>query len=174
MKSRVVAVISVVATTTAVAAERGESNVTDESAVYRRPFTLKVPIDRTHYYEERKGRLPYVYHGGVGLFIGDHFGLKIEVRDNNVRSIKYEPDLSKADVTLEFKQGPPVDDKATSLLIMQNRTKYTFLIDAGMQVPGRKDTLSTSLLPLGAGLSSFESWPHAIIGLGLDNFRVQK
>jgi hypothetical protein len=174
MKSRFGLLVLLLLGTSVVAAQCGESKSSDDDVVYRPPFTLKVPIDQTHYYEEKKPRLPYVYHGGVGLFIGDHFGLKIAVENNAVRSIKYERDLSKADVTLEFKQGPPMDGKATSLLIMQNRTKYTFLIDAGMQVPGRKDTLQTSLLPLGAGKGSYESWPHAIIGLGLDNFRVQK
>jgi hypothetical protein len=158
----------------AFAAERGVSKTEDDDVVFRSPFTIRLPIDRTHYFEEKKGRLPHVSHGEVGLFFGDRFGLKIDVQNGTVRSVKYERDLSKADVTLEFKQGDPIDGKATSLLIMQNRTKYTFLMDAAMEVPNRKDFVPTSIHPLGAGLSGIESWPHPIVGLGLRNIRVKK
>ena len=158
----------------AFAAERGASETKDDDVVFRSPFTIRMRIDRTHYFEEKKGRLPYVSHGEVGLFIGDRFGLKIDVQNSTVRSVKYERDPSKADVTLEFKQGDPIGDKPTSLLIMQNRTKYTFLMDAATEVPDRKDFVPTSINPLRAGLSSFESWPHPIVGLGLRNIRVKK
>ena len=121
-------------------AERGDSSDT----AYRPAFTLRVPIDATHYVEAKKPRLPCISRGEVGLFYGDHFGLKIDVQDNNVRSVKYERDLSKADVTLEFKKGDPVDGKTTSLLMMQNRTKYTFVMDAAMEVPGRNDFIRTA------------------------------
>src|SRR5438093_13049518 len=114
--------VSLLCAASAAAADRSHSKARDDDVVFRPPFTLRVPVDWQHYYEEKKGRTPYVYQGEVGLFIGDHFGLKIDVQNGTVRSVKYERDLGKADVTLEFKQGDPVDGKATSLLIMQNRT----------------------------------------------------
>jgi hypothetical protein len=156
-------------------AERGSSKSADESGVvFRKPFTLRIRVDQEHYYEEKKDKVPYVYRGDVYLFIGDRFGLKIDVANSAVRTIRYERDLSKADVTLEFKQGDPVNGKATSLLVLQNRTKYTFLMDAAMTVPDRKDILKTTILPLHAGLSNFESWPHPIIQLALVHIRLQK
>lgn len=157
------------------AAERAASKSSDDAnVVFRPPFTLRIPVDREHYYEEKKGKVPYVYRGDVYLFIGDRFGLKIDVADGAIRAIRYERDLSKADVTLEFKQGDPVSGKATSLLILQNRTKYTFLMDAAMTVPDRKDILKTSILPLRAGLSNFEAWPHPVVQLALVHIRLQK
>ena len=168
------AIIALVPAQVALAAERGASKTKDDEVVFRPPFTLKVPINGQQYYEEKKGKVPYVYHGMVTLFIGDRFGLKIDAQDGSVRSVKYERDLSKADITLEFGQGDPVNGKATSLLKMQNRTKYTFVVDAAMTVPDRKDILPTSFTPIRAGLLHFESWPHPIVELALRDFRVQK
>jgi hypothetical protein len=174
MTSRFGLVVSLLCATSGAATDRGDNKSSDDHVVFRPPFTLRVPVDGERYYEEKKVRTPYIYQGEVGLFIGDHFGLKIDVQKGTVRSIRYERDLSKADVTLEFKQGDPIDGKATSLLIMQNRTKYTFLMDARMTVPDRKDILPTSFDPVRGGIYHFESWPHAIVQLGLRNIRVQK
>ena len=91
----------------------------DRDVAYREPFTIRMRIDRTHYFEEKKPRLPYVANGEVALFIGDHFGLKIDVQNNTVRSVKYEPDLSKADVTLQFKQGDPAGDGVAHLRVVR-------------------------------------------------------
>src|SRR5258705_13016053 len=85
------------------AAERAASKTGDDAGVvFRKPFTLHVRVDQEHYYEEKKGKIPYVYQGVVYLFLGDKFGLKIDVTDGAVRAVRYERDLSKADVTLEF------------------------------------------------------------------------
>jgi hypothetical protein len=171
----ILAALSLAFPTVADAAERGSSKSADEAGiVFRKPFTLRIRVDQEHYYEEKKEKVPYVYRGDVYLFIGDRFGLKIDVADSAIRAIRYERDLSKADVTLEFKQGDPVNGKATSQLVMQNRTKHTFLMDAAMTVPDRKDILKTSILPLQAGLTNYEGWPHPIVQLALVHIRLQK
>ena len=146
----------------------------DAGVVFRKPFTPHVRVDQEHYYEEKKGKIPYVYQGVVYLFLGDKFGLKIDVGDGAVRAVRYQRDLSKADVTLEFSVADLVNGKYTSMLKMQNRTRYTFLMDAGMTVPDRKDILETSITPVRAGLLHYEAWPHPILQLALSHIRIQK
>lgn len=142
--------------------------------VFRPPFTLRIRVDQKHYYEEKKGRIPYVYRGDVFLFTGDRFGLKIDVVDGAVRGVRYERDLGKADLTLEFAEADPVNGKYTSMLKMQNRTRYTFLMDGGMTVPDRNDILETSITAVRAGLFHYEAWPHPIVQLALSHIRLQK
>jgi hypothetical protein len=171
----IIAAISLVLIAVAGAAERGPSKDRDDAAaVFRKPFTLRIRVDQKHYYEEKKEPIPYVHRGDVYLFIGDKFGLKIDVADGAVRSVRYERDLSKADLTLEFSEAAPVNGKYTSMLKMQNRTKHTFLMDGGMTVPDRKDILETSITPVNAGLLHFEAWPHPIVQLALSHIRLQK
>ena len=39
-------------------------------------------------------------------------------------------------------------------------------------VPGKKEIYKTSIMPIEARLSDFESWPHPIVQLVLRNFRL--
>jgi len=157
------------------ATERAGSKTRDDAGVvFRKPFTLHVRVDQEHYYEEKKGKIPYVYQGVVYLFLGDKFGLKIDAADGAVRAVRYERDLSKADVTLEFSVADPVNGRYTSMLKMENRTRHTFLMDGGMTVPDRKDILKTSITPIRAGLLHYETWPHPILQLALSHIRIQK
>jgi len=167
-------IIALALTAIAVGSPHGANSAEDDEVVYRPPFTLKVPINSQQYYEEEKGKIPFVYHGMVTLFFRDRFGLKIDIQGDSVRNVKYEGDLSKADLTLEFGQGDPVNGNATSLLRIENRTKYTFVVDAAITVPDRKEILSTSFAPIRARQLNWESWPQAIVELTLRNFRVQK
>jgi hypothetical protein len=132
----ILALISLAVARGADAAERSAGKSGDDAGVvFRKPFTLRIRVDQKHYYEEKKGRIPYVHRGDVYLFIGDRFGLKIDVADGAVRTVRYERDLSKADITLEFREADPVNGKYTSMLKMENRTRHTFLMDGGMTVP---------------------------------------
>jgi hypothetical protein len=171
----VLAAVSLAFAVGAAAAERGARKSGDDAGVvFRKPFTLHVRVDREHYYEEKKDKIPYVYRGEVYLFLGEKFGLKIDVADGAVRAIRYEPDFGKADLTLEFSVGDPVNGKYTSMLKMQNRTQHTFLMDGAMTVPDRKAILETSITPVRAGLFHYESWPHPILQLALSHIRIQK
>jgi hypothetical protein len=170
----ILAAISFAFATAAGAAERATKQKDEAGVVFRPPFTLRIRVDQEHYYEEKKGKIPYVYKGDVYLFIGDRFGLKIDVVDGAVRAVRYEHDLSKADLTLEFSEADPVNGKYTSMLKMQNRTRYTFVMDGGMTVPDRKDILETSINPVYAGLLHYEAWPHPIVQLALSHIRLQK
>ena len=46
-------------------------------------------------------------------------------------------------------------------------------MDALMTVPGKKTIAGTTIIPIGAGLSSYESWPHPIVQLVLRNVHAQ-
>src|SRR5580693_2043537 len=72
-------------------------------AVLRQPFTQKLKVDKDHYSEERYDRrIPYVSENEVYLFLGDKFGVNITVRDGGIVSVRYQPDVAKADVWFRF------------------------------------------------------------------------
>jgi hypothetical protein len=145
-----------------------------DEPVFREPFTLKLHIDKEHFYEEKFGKIPFVDKGDVYLFKGDEFGLTLNVQDKSIRAVKYQPEVKKADVTLKFTQEVEADGTAMMILHIHNNTKHTLLMDALMTVPGEKGIAKTSILPVEPGLSGFESWPHPIVQLVLRNIRIQK
>lgn len=154
------------------AADNAKQPVGD--TVFREPFTLILHIDKEHYDEQEFGKVPYVHNGDVYLFKGDEFGLTLNVQGNSIASVKYQSDTKKADVTLKFTQEVRRDGSAMMMLRIHNNTKHTLNMDALMTVPGRKGIAKTSILPVGPGLSDFESWPHPIVQLVLRNIRIAK
>lgn len=145
-----------------------------KDTVFHEPFTLKLHIDKEHFYEEKIGKIPFVHDGDVYLFKGDEFGLTLNIQTNSIRTVKYQPDLKKADVTLKFTQEVQPDGSAMMMLHIHNNTKQTLNMDALMTVPDKKGIAKTTILPVQPGLSGFESWPHPIVQLVLRNIRIAK
>jgi hypothetical protein len=152
----------------------GDPKTPDAGTIFREPFTLKLHVDKEHYYEQKVGKTPYVHQGDVYLFKGDDFGLMLDIQNDSVRSVKYQKDVKKADVTLTFTQEVETDGTALMMLHIHNNTKKTLSFDALMTVPGHKEIAETSIIPVRAGLSGFETWPHPIVQLVLQNIRIAK
>jgi hypothetical protein len=147
---------------------------TAPSPLFRGPFTLRLHIDKEHYYEEHFDKIPYVEKNDVYLFAGESFGINLATSGDEVSRVTYQPDTSKADVELIFQQDKMKDDKAMMRLIIHNKLKRTLFLDALMTVPGSKEIHKTTIPPVPAGLSDYESWPHPIVQLVLRNFRFSK
>jgi hypothetical protein len=145
-----------------------------KDTVFREPFTLKLHIDKEHFYEEKIGKIPFVHDGDVYLFKGDEFGLTLDIQTNSIRAVKYQQDLKKADVTLKFTQEVQPDGSAMMMLHIHNNTKQTLGMHGLMTVPDKKSIAQTSILPVQPGLSGFESWPHPIVQLVLRDIRIAK
>lgn len=147
----------------------------DQDVVFREPFTLKLPVDKTHYYEERyEKQIPYVFDNDVYLFNGEKSGIKVTGSDGEIATIRYEKDAKKADVVFEFKQDKDSEGSLMTLLIIENKLPRRLYLDALMTRPDRKQIFRTSILPVEAKLTNYESWPHPIIQLVLQNFRFSE
>jgi hypothetical protein len=145
-----------------------------QDTVFREPFTLNLHIDKENFYEQKFSKIPYVHNGNVYLFKGDEFGLTLDIKEDSIRAVKYQPDVKKADVTLKFTQNIQPDKTAFMMLVIHNGTEQTLNMDALMTVPGKKGVFKSNILPIQPGLSDYESWPHPIVQLMLRNIRIQK
>lgn len=141
--------------------------------VLRKPFTLKLKVDKDHYYEEHYDRrIPYVSENEVYLFLDDKFGVNLTVRNNRIVEVKYQPDVAKADVWFKFEQPPELPGGVGMTLAIENKMKHGISMEALMSVPNKKEVLKTSILPVKAGKNGLETWPHAISQLVLGNLQL--
>jgi len=146
-----------------------------DGIVFREPFTLRLHVDKDHYYEEHYDkRIPYVAKNDVYLFSGEKFGVSLTVKADKTVEVTYQPDGKKADVWFIFTQEKELASGAGMMLTIQNKLKRELRMDALMTVPGKKEIYKTSIVPNEAGLSNFESWPHPIVQLVLRNFRLSE
>lgn len=143
--------------------------------VFREPFTLKLHVDKEHYYEEKFPKIPYVHGGDIYLFKGDSFGVDLDITNGVIRGIAYQADTNKAAMILEFTQMKIDDDgKANMLLVIRNKSNQKLFFDALMTVPDSKKIRKTSILPVSPGLTNYETWPHPIVQLVLCNIRLKE
>jgi len=144
-----------------------------EEPIFRAPFTLKLHVDKEHYYEETFHHVPYVAENEVYFFAGETFGINVTITENQLSGITYQRDPAKADVALAFTQESSANGWMM-LLVIRNRLKRKLYLDALMTIPEKKGIFKTSVLPVEPNLSDFESWPHPIVQLVLRNFRFSE
>jgi hypothetical protein len=146
---------------------------TQEEPVFRAPFKLKLHVDNERYYEETFDHVPYVADNDVYLFAGEAFGINVSVTENEVSRIAYQRDPAKADVELKFTQEKSPNGWMM-MMVIRNKLKRRLFLDALMTLPEKKEIYKTSILPVEPNLSNFESWPHPIVQLVLQNFRFSE
>jgi hypothetical protein len=148
-----------------------QSPSAEAAPTFREPFTLKLRVDKQHYYEQHFDKVPYVAGSEVYLFVDDHFAVNLADTKAEFLTVTYQADSGKADVLLSFTQETDGKGDLFMMLTVQNKLHRGFSYDALMTVPTKKEILETHVLPVEAGLSNFESWPHPIVQLVLRNFR---
>ena len=150
---------------------QGQSPTAEAAPTFREPFTLKLRVDKQHYYEQHFDNVPYVAGSDVYLFVDDHFGVNLTDTKAEFLTVTYQPDGGKADILFSFTQETDGKGNPFMMLSVQNKLNRGFSYDALMTVPTKKEILETHVLPVEARLSNFESWPHPIVQLVLRNFR---
>lgn len=138
----------------------------------RKPFTLRLKVDKDNYSEIHYDPQPYVSEKEVYLFAGDKFGVNLVVRDGQVADVRYQPDANKADVVFGFEQPKELQNGLGMALTIDNKMKRGVSMEALMSIPGKKDVFKTSILPVKPGKSGLESWPHPISQLVLGNLQL--
>ncbi len=141
---------------------------------FRVPFTLKLRVDKDHYYEQAFPKIPFVFQNDVYLFSGDDFGIDLEIAGGAVENISYQPDASKAAISLRFEEETLTNGAAMMILVIKNRTDQKLFMDAMMTIPGYQSSQKTTVLPVEPHTSGYESWPHPIVQLLLHNIRLKE
>jgi hypothetical protein len=166
--------VAIIAATSAICQEPASPQAAVEGVTFREPFKLKLHVDKERYYEQEFPKIPYVYKNEVYLFKVDTFGVDLAITNGFIQGISYQSDTNKAAVSLQFTQVVETNGDAMMLLVIKNHTEHKLFVDALMTVPERQKPLKTSIMPVEAGLSGFESWPHPIVQLVLRNIRLKE
>ena len=140
--------------------------------VMRKPFIVHLKIDKDHYQDFQYDKQPYVSENEVYLFSGDKFGVNLVVKADRVVLVRYQPDVSKADLVFGFEQPKELQDGVAMALTIDNKLKHEVGMDVMGGVPGKKDPFKDKITPVKAGKSSTEFWPQPIAQLVVGNFKL--
>jgi len=172
MRNAILLLMSMILCVSGITSSLAQKAASKPRPASREPFTLRLKVDKEHYSDIHYDRQPYVSENEVYLFPGDKFGVNLVLKDGRVMEVRYQPDASKADVVFGFEQPKELQDGLGMALTIDNKMKREVSMEALMSIPGKKDVFKTSILPVKAGKSGLESWPHPISQLVLGNLQL--
>lgn len=156
-------------------AEADGPPTSSSDVVFRDPFTLKLRVDADRSLDVDFQKIPYVHKGSVYLFSGEEFGISLKIEGKRITEISYHKDPKRADVRFKFSQDWDSQKSEGAMnLIIDNHTQRKILFDGLMTTPKNPEARQTSILPVGPGMTNYESWPHPIIQLVLRNIRLEE
>jgi len=160
----------VVITLTLIASSKGQ----DTTVLKRTPYTLKIEVDKKNFYEDEIGATPYVFpNNGMQVYPGETIYVEIVEENGIIKSMKAVKEIIKPKTTLTIKFSQKSEKKIHQMMMLevQNPFPNNLTYDAQMFLLSNKKWVKTSIYPVMAGLSGFETWPDIIISLGLGNWK---
>lgn len=143
----------------------------------RKAFTLEMAADETHQYRADIKEGPYfVKEKILQLYCGEKVFVECEIAADTIASMKVvEKNIHpKKTIEIEFSQNDEDRKNIGTTLLVKNPFGKKLKYSALMFTPMGQTWTSTSIIPIHAGLMSYEMWPHAIITLVLQEWKFEK
>lgn len=137
---------------------------------FRNPFTVKFQFSK-HNVEQKFDKIPYVSEKTISVFPGEEFGVNIKREGEEILEVSYQPDLKKADVKFKF-EVQQLGKRSAMMLTTHNELDETLVMEGWMLLPGYKESVKTSLVPVWPHLMGVETWPQPILKLELKILRL--
>jgi hypothetical protein len=142
----------------------------------RKAFTLEIAADETQQYEAAIPESPYfVKENILQLYCGEKLLVECEVEKGKIITMKVVETNTHPERTIEidFSQSAEDRKKINTTLIVKNPFDQVLRYDALMFTPLGQEWRKTSIIPIRPKLMNFEMWPHAIVTLVLENWRLE-
>jgi len=146
----------------------------DTTVLKRTPYTLRIEVDKKNFYEDQIGATPYVFpNNGMQIYPGETIYVEVVEENGIIKSMKAVKEITNPKTTLTIKFSQKSEKKIHQMMMLevQNPFPKNLIYDAKMFLLSNKKWVNTSIYPVMAGLSGFETWTDIIISLGLDNWK---
>ncbi|TGD57902.1 hypothetical protein [Flavobacterium humi] len=143
----------------------------------RKAFTLHIAANETQDYKAEIPESPYfVKEKILQIYCGEKIYVECEITADTISKMKVvEQNINpKRTIEIEFTQDAEDRKNITTMLTVQNPFEKNLNYNALMFTPKGQTWTPTSIIPISAKLLNFETWPHAIITLVLDQWRFEK
>lgn len=142
----------------------------------RNSFKLDIAADETHQYSMEVKESPYfVKENIIQIYCGEKVFIECEINGDLITKMKVVKNNINPEKTIEidFTQNAENRKEINTMLIVKNPFTKTLYYEAIMFTPISKEWKSTSTIPIRPNLQNFEMWPHSIITLVLENWKLK-
>lgn len=143
----------------------------------RKAFTLEIAANEKQQYKTEISKSPYFVHDKIlQIYCGEKVFVECEILGDTISKMKIvEKNINrKRTIEIEFTQDSNDRKNINTMLQIKNPFEKDLIYQATMLTPKSQGWNRTSTIPVRANLTSFETWPHSIISLALDNWKFKK
>ena len=142
----------------------------------RSSYKLEIAANETQQYATDVPESPYfVKEKILQIYCGEKIFVECEIQGDSISKMKVvEKNINpKKTIVIDFSQNSENRKEISTDLNVKNPFSKTLRYDAFMLTPSSKQWKSTSIIPIRPTLQNFETWPHPIISLALQNWRLE-
>ena len=147
-----------------------------QDKINREAFKLDLAVDSKQYYSTDVPKSPYfVKEKILQIYCSEKLLVETEFKADTIYSMKVVEKNKYPEKTIEisFTQDDKDREKIITILNVKNPFNKTLKYNAMMFTPYSQKWKGTSIIPIEPKLQNYESWPHTIITLVLDNWRLE-
>jgi hypothetical protein len=149
----------------------------DTAQLKRMPYKLTVAVDKKTVYEEALKEAPFVLPDNtIQLYPGEIVFIEIEQENGVIKRLKAVKEIKDSAKTLRIKFTQQAEKKIHKMMMLEvyNPFAYELMYDALIYLMRQKRWTSTSIYPVPAKLSGFETWPDIITSIAIGKLRFQQ
>jgi hypothetical protein len=121
--------------------------------------TVRLKLNNKEYSEMEFPRGPYVADGFINVLVGEEVLVEFDDTDGKLSNARYVKTAAIPERTISFRLEQT--DEGTVLRVKNPFTK-SIIYDCLIQHYSEQRLRKTSILPVQAGLMSFEMWPYPV------------
>lgn len=142
----------------------------------RSAYSLEIAANETQQYGMEVKESPYfVKEKILQIYCGEKVFVECEIEADTISTMKVVEKNTNPEKTIviDFSQNAENRKDIRTDLYVKNPFSKTLRYDATMFTPISQKWKSTSIVPIDPKLENFEMWPHSIITLVLENWKLE-
>ncbi|MFD2823422.1 hypothetical protein ACFS5M_07050 [Lacinutrix iliipiscaria] len=144
---------------------------------FRNAFELNIVADLENNYTMKVDSTPYfVKEKILQIYPSERILVEVEIKKDTIYSMKVVKENLNPERTIEIEFSQNAEDRNNITMILNVKNPFDRILyhNAGMYTPKHDYWKATSIIPIKPKLQNFETWPHSIITLVLDNWRFKE
>jgi len=144
---------------------------------FRKEFTLKLPVDAEQFYTQKVPKSPYFVNDKIlQIYPGEKLFIEVEKTKKEITSMKVVKENINPDKTIIIELTQNVKDNKNESMILKiiNPFDKDLEYKAMMYIVGQSKWIDTSVFPVKAKLTGFETWRDVIITMVLSDWKLNK
>lgn len=142
----------------------------------RNAFTLKLPIDKTHFYQAEITPSNYILpNNTIQIYPSEELYIEINVKRNKIVDMKSVREIKDSTKTVVISLTHVEKDSiySTTMLDVHNPFKKDLIYKAKMYLMKYNKWVPTNVYPVRSKLSSIEIWPDVIVTMALTGWELK-